>query len=78
MYQIWRNKNSKLGKMRPQRNMFQIKKQYKTPEEELHEVEISNIFNKKFKVMNIKMFRELRRRLDKQSEKLKNFSNKKI
>lgn len=64
--------------MRPQRNMFQIKKQYKTPEEELHEVEISNIFNKKFKVMNIKMFRELRRRLDKQSEKLKNFSNKKI
>lgn len=58
--------------------MFQIKKQYKTPEEELHEVEISNIFNKKFKVMNIKMFRELRRRLDKQSEKLKNFSNKKI
>ena len=58
--------------------MFQIKKQYKTPEEELHEVEISNIFNKKLKVMNIKMFRELRRRLDKQSEKLENFSNKKI
>ena len=35
--------------------MSQIKKQDKTPEEELSEVEISNLPNKEFKVMTVKM-----------------------
>ena len=33
--QIHRNKNSKSGKMKWQRNIFQMKKQDKTPEKEL-------------------------------------------
>ena len=44
------------------------KKQDKIPEE-LSEVQISNLPNKEFKVMIIKMFKELGRRIDKKSEK---------
>ena len=49
--------------MRQQRNMLQMKEQDKTPEEELSEVEISNQMNKEFKVMTIKMFNKLGRRM---------------
>ena len=59
--------------MRQQKNIFQNKEQDKIPEE-LSEVEISNLPNKEFKVIIIKMFKELRRRLDEQSEKLKVFN----
>ena len=55
--------------MRLQRNMFQTKEQDKTPEEELSEMEISNLCNKDFKVMIIKMFKELWRRLHEHSKK---------
>ena len=44
--------------------MLQRKKQDKTPEEELSEVEIGNLPNKGFKVMVINMLKNLRRRLD--------------
>ena len=37
--------------------MFKMKEQDKTSEEELSEVEISNLHNKEFKVMIIKMFK---------------------
>ena len=40
-----------------------MKEQDKTPEEELSEVEISNQMNKEFKVMTIKMFNKLGRRM---------------
>ena len=43
--------------------MFQMKEQDKTLEE-LSEVEISNLLDKDFKVMIIKMLNELRRRKD--------------
>ena len=56
--------------MRQQRSMFQTKEQDKTPEEELNGVEIRNLPYKEFKVMIVKRFKELRRRLDKESEKL--------
>ena len=46
-----------------------MKEQDKTPEEELKELEISSPPNKEFKVMIIKMIKELRRRLDEHSEK---------
>ena len=49
--------------------MFQMKEQDKTPEEELGEVEIDNLSNKEFKVMIIKMIKELGRRMDEHSEK---------
>ena len=52
-----------------QRNMFQMKKQDKTWNKELSEVEISNLPNKEFKVMIIKMLTKCRRRMDEQSEK---------
>ena len=41
-YQILRNKNSKLGKMRQQKSIFQKKGQSKTPKE-LSEVEMGNL-----------------------------------
>ena len=46
-----------------------MKEQNKTPEE-LSEVDISNLHDKEFKVIIIKMHKELRRRKDKQSKKL--------
>ena len=45
-----------------QRNIFQTKEQDKTPEE-LSEVEIGNLPEKEFRVMIIKMMKELRRRM---------------
>ena len=54
--------------MRQQRNLIQTKEHDKTPEEEQSEVEIGDLPDKEFRVMIIKMFKELRRRLDEQSE----------
>ena len=48
--------------------MLQMKEQDKTPEEELNEVEISNLLDKEFKVMILKMLKELRRRMDEHNE----------
>ena len=45
-----------------------MKEQDKTSEKELNEVEISNLPDKEFKVTIIKMFTELRRRMDEHSE----------
>ena len=53
--------------MRSQRNRFQMKEQDKTPEEELNGVEVSNLPDKEFKVMVIKMLTELGRRMDEHS-----------
>ena len=50
--------------------MFQTKEQDKTPEKELSEVEIGNLPKKEFRVMVIKMIKELRKRMDAQNEKL--------
>ena len=50
--------------------MLQKKEQDKTSEEKLCEVEISNLPDKHFKVMIIKILRQLRRRMDEHSEKL--------
>ena len=48
--------------------MFQTEEQDKTPEE-LTEVERSNLPEKEFKVMIIKMIKELRKRTDEQNYK---------
>ena len=50
--------------------MFQTKEQDKTTEEEHSEVEISNLPNKEFNLIIIKMLNEVRRRIDEHSEKL--------
>ena len=54
--------------------MSQMKEQDKTPEEELSEVEIGNLPEKEFRVMIIKVMKELRRRMDAQNEKLEVFN----
>ena len=48
---------------------WQRKKQDKTPKEELSEVEISNLPDKEFKVIIIKMLNKLGRRMNEHSEK---------
>ena len=54
--------------------MSQMKEQDKTPEEELSEVEIGNLPEKEFRVMIIKVMKELGRRMDAQNEKLEVFN----
>ena len=54
--------------MRWQWNIFQVKEQNKTGEEHLH-------FEKEFRVMIVKIIRELRKRMDAESGKLQ-VSNK--
>ena len=55
--------------MKRQRNMFQIKKKKdKTLKKELNETEISNLLDKEFKVMVIKMLPKFRRRMDEYRE----------
>ena len=55
--------------MRQQRSILQMKEQDKTLDEELSEEEIINLPYKKNKVMIVKMFKELGRRQDEQSER---------
>ena len=55
--------------------MFQMREHDKTPEDELNEVEITNQPNKELKVIIVNMLKELRRRLGKQSKKLKVINN---
>ena len=45
--------------MRKQRNMAEMKEQIKTPEKELNKMEISNLLNAEFKILVIRMFKEL-------------------
>ena len=56
--------------------MIQMKEQDKNSEEDLSEVEIANLLKKEFKVMTVKMIKELRRRMDDQSKKLEVFFKK--
>ena len=59
--------------MRWQRNMFQMKEQVKTSKER-SVVEIGNLPEQEFKVMIMKLMKELGRRMDTQSEKLEVFT----
>ena len=45
--------------MRRQRNMVQVKEQIKTPEKELHKMEISNLSDPEFKALDIRVLKEL-------------------
>lgn len=65
-YQIHKNTNSNLGKMKWQ---FQTKKKDKTPGKGLNEIRIGNLPKKGFRVAIIKMIKELGRRMDAQSDK---------
>lgn len=69
MYQIHRNINSKLDKMKLQRNRFKTKEQDKTTEEEISEMKIVHLPKKEFRVMTIRMINGLQRMVA-QSKKL--------
>ena len=69
-----RKKHRTLGAMWKQSNVFQTKKQDKTSDEKPNEVEISNLPDKEFKAMIIKILIELERRVD---EYYENFSKEK-
>ena len=55
-----------------------MKKQNKTPEEQISEVEITNLPKKEFRVMITKMIQELGKRMDAQNEKLQEVHSKEL
>ena len=50
--------------------MFQMKEQDKTPEEKLSELKISNLPEKEFRVMIVKIIQDLRKIMETQMEKM--------
>ena len=62
--------------MRWQKNKSHIKKQDKTPEEQLSEVEICNMPKKEFRIMIVKMIQELRNRMEARIDKMQEIFNK--
>lgn len=54
----------KKDKMTQWRNKFQINESVTIPEKEIIEVKISNLPSKEFKVIMVKMLKELGKRLD--------------
>ena len=62
--------------MKRQRAIYQIKKQDKTPEKQLNEVEIGNIAGKKFRKMTVKMIQDLGKRMEANIEKMQEMFNK--
>ena len=63
--------------MRWQRNVFQMKDQDKTAEE-LSDVDVSNLPEKEFRVMIVKVIQDLGRKMDAQIDKLQGFFNKEL
>ena len=62
--------------MEQQWNVFQIKWQGKTPEEQLSEVEIGNLPEKEFRIMIVKMIQDLRKRMEARIKKMKEMFNR--
>lgn len=49
--------------------MFQVKENSNSRKKKLHEVKVGNLPDKKFRVMIVKMIRELKRRMYAQSQR---------
>ena len=62
--------------MKRQRAMYQMKKQDKTSEKQLNEVEIGNLPEKEFRIMIVKMIQDLGERMEAKIEKMKEMFNK--
>lgn len=58
--------------------MFQKREQNKTTEEALSEVDIGSLPKKEFRPVTVKIIKELGRRIDAQSEKLKVFNKETV
>ena len=54
--------------MRRQRNTFQARQQYKTPEKELSETETNDLLDKEFKQNIMRMLTDMQRRMDEHSK----------
>ena len=50
--------------MKRQRAIYQMKEQDKTPEKQLNEVEIGNLPEKEFRIVIVKTFQDLRKRME--------------
>lgn len=64
--------------MRGQRNMFQMKEQDKSPGEQLSDVEISNLPEKEFRIMRVRIIQDLGKRMKAQTEKIQGIFNKEL
>ena len=53
-----------------------MKKQDKTPEKQLNEVEIGNLPEKEFRIMIVKMIHDLRKRMEAKIEKMQQMFDK--
>ena len=56
--------------------MYQMKEQDKTPEKQLNEVEIGNLPEKEFRIVIVKMIRDLRKRMVAKIKKMQEMFNK--
>ena len=56
--------------------MYQVKEQDKTTEKQQNEVEISNLPEKEFRIMIVKMIQDLRKRMKAKIEKMQEMFNK--
>ena len=56
--------------------MYQMKEQDKTAEKQLNEVEISNLPEKEFRIMIVKMSQDLRKKMQAKIEKTQEMFNK--
>ena len=59
LYLMHRNKHREAAKMGRQRSMDQMKEQIHTPEKELNEMVSSNLSDTEFKILFIRMLKEL-------------------
>ena len=62
--------------MKRQMAMYQMKEQDKTPEKQLHEVEIGNLPENEFRIMIVKMIQDLGKRMEAKMEKMQEMFNK--
>ena len=53
-----------------------MKEQDKTPEKQLNEMEIGNLPEKEFRIMIVKMIKDLRKRMEAKIEKMQEMFNK--
>ena len=56
--------------------MYQMKEQHKTPEKQLNEVEIGNLPEKEFRIMIVKMIKDLGKKTEAKIEKMQEIFNK--
>ena len=66
----------KIGKMKRQRTMYQMKEQDTTPEKQLNELELGNLPEKEFRIMIVKMIQDLGKRMEAKIKKMQEMFNK--